>query len=357
MNILDNLKIFKNLDKSNMAGSVQELYLQLLQTKDELKDLKIPGYYRKINKIVVNGMGGSRLGARVASRLFEDKLRVPIIPIGSYTLPNYVDENTLLILASYSGNTEEILNTVSEGLQKTKKILVFSQNGKLTEIAKKNNLPGYYDFTPKHNPSNQPRMSIGYQILGIILLLSKCGLLTIKNNEIEILSKFIFKIRKENDLDVGFSKNKAKKISFKLNKKMPIFVAAEFLLGAIHVWRNQVHENAKQTALYFPIPELNHHLLEGLMFPKKNPQNLSFVFIKSNFYHNKNTTRINITQKVLSKYKIPFDEINLTGETKLEQVFELIQFGSFVGFYLSMLNKLDPTPIPWVDYFKKELKK
>ncbi len=357
MSILDNLQEIKKLDKSNLLGSVQQLGLQLKQTKEELADLKIPESYREVENIVVNGMGGSRLGARVAQRLFEDTLKVPIYPIGYYDLPTFVNEKTLLILSSYSGNTEEIINTVNEAFKRRAKILVYAQGGKLTEIAKEKKLLGYYGFIPKYNPSNQPRMSIGYQILGISLLLAKCGLLKIESKEIDKLIDFIIEVKKRHDVNVLAKENLAKKTAARFREKIPVFVGAEHLMGALHVVRNQFNENSKQFNVYFEIPELNHHLLEGMQFPQDNPQNMVFFFVKSNLYHPRNQKRIEITKKVLDGYKIKHQEISLIGKTKMAQVFELIQFGSFITFYLSILSHIDPTPIPWVDFFKKELKK
>jgi len=357
MTILDNIKEIKKLDKSNLLGSVQQLGLQLKQTRKELKDLQIPQNYQNINNIVVNGMGGSRLGARVAQRLFEDRLKVPIYPIGSYQLPAFVNNKTLLIISSYSGNTEEPLKTVNQAFKRKAKILVFSQNGRLTKIAKQKKLPGYYGFVPKHNPCNQPRMSLGYQVLGIILLLDKCKLLKIPSSEINQLPEFIEQVKNKYDANLPLKENLAKQVAKEIQQKIPLLVGAEFIMGALHVWKNQTNENAKQLAVKFEIPELNHHLLEGMKFPENNPNNLAFVFVKSDLYQPRNQERIEITKKVLDGYKIKHKEIKLQGKNKLSQVFEIIQFGSFVGFYLSMLNKLDPSLIPWVDYFKKELKK
>ena len=355
MDILDDLEKIKKLDNSNLLGSIQQLRLQLKQTKEELSDLKIPKSYSEVENIVVNGMGGSCLGARVVQRLFEDKLKIPIYPIGNYDLPKFVNDKTLLILSSYSGNTEEPLNTIKDAFKRKAKILVFAQNGRLAKIAKEKNLPGYYGFIPKYNPCNQPRMSLGYQLLGTILMLSKCGLIKISPHEIDELVTFIGNIKSKYDVNVLTNKNLAKKIAQKLHEKIPVLVAAEFLTGAVHVWRNQTNENSKQIAVYYEIPELNHYLLEAMGFPKTNLQNLFFIFIKSSLYHYKNQKRIEITKKVLDGYKIKHLDVKLTGKTKLMQVLELIQFGSFVGFYLSMLNNLDPSPIPWVNYFKKKL--
>lgn len=355
MSILDDLEKIKKLDKSNLLGSVQQLRLQLKQTKEELADLKIPKSYSEVENIVVNGMGGSRLGARVTQRLFEDRLKIPVYLIGSYDLPAFVNDKTLLIISTYSGNTEEPLNTIKEAFKRKAKILVFAQNGRLAKLAKQKKLPGYYGFIPKHNPCNQPRMGLGYQLLGTILMLSKCDLIKISSHEIDELVKFIGKVKSKYDINVLTNKNLAKKIAKKVHEKIPVLVAAEFLMGALHVWRNQTSENSKQISVYYEIPELNHYLLEGMSFPKTNPKSLFFVFIKSSFYHHRNQKRIEITKKVLDGYKIKRLDVKLTGKTKLMQVFELIQFGSFVSFYLSMLNSLDPSPIPWVDYFKKKL--
>ena len=356
MNILDDYSQIKKLDRSNVLGSVRQLGLQLEQTVTELKDVEVPADYKNVDKVVVNGMGGSRLGARVTERLFSDNLKIPLIPIGSYDLPSYVDSKTLLILSSYSGNTEEIVMSHKQALERKAKIMIIAQGGKLAQLAKKHNYPGYYGFVPKYNPCNQPRMSIGYQMLSTVILLSKAGLLKVKSKEIDNLPAWLAQIKEKYDMNVSFKDNKAKQLADKAHNYIPVFSAAEFMMGALHVVRNQINENAKQTAVYFETPELNHHLLEGLAFPRSNPKNLYFVYFESELYHPRNIKRIEITKRLLKKNKISVESLKLTGKTQLEQVFELIQFGGFLGFYMSMLNGIDPAPIPWVDYFKKELK-
>ena len=355
MRILDDIKKMQKLDKSNLLSSIQQLSLQLVQTQNELKNLSIPADYSQVDKIVVNGMGGSRLGARVAERLFEDKLKIPVIPIGSYTLPACVDSKTLYIISSYSGNTEEPLGTIEEAIKRNAKILVFAQNGKLAKLAKDQKMLGYFGFEPKYNPCNQPRMSLGYQVIGIMILLAKCGLLKISDNKLKELIKFINTIKPRYDINITIGKNEAKKLALEIKGKIPILIGAEFLMGALHVWKNQTCENGKHLGVYFEIPELNHYLMEGLGFPKTNPDNLLVIFTKSDLYHPRNQKRIEVTKKVLDGYKIRHREIKLMGDSKLKQAFELIQFGSFVVFYLSMLNKVDPSPIPWVDFFKLKL--
>lgn len=355
MNKLDNPELIKKLDKSNLLGSIQQLYLQCRQTYDELKNIKVPPDYEKVDKIIINGMGGSCLGARVAERLFADDLRVPLIAIGSYALPSYVDDKTLIILSSYSGNTEEILTAYKEAVKRKAKIMILAQGGELTKIAKENDYPGYYGFQPKYNPCNQPRMSLGYQVLGQILLLSGAKLLSVSSKEIEKLIFFLRTIVKKYDANIDFKNNPAKQLAQKFYGRIPVLIGGEFVMGALHAWRNQINENAKNLGYYFEIPEINHHLLEGLSNPLSNPKNLFFIFVESDLYLPRNKKRFMITKKVLSQLKLDYRELKLTGNNQINQVFETIQFGSFVSFYLAMLNHLDPSPIPWVDFFKKEL--
>lgn len=357
MNTLDDLKTIRNLDKSNLLSSIQQLYLQIEQTQHDLSLIHLPNSYKNINCIVVNGMGGSRLGARVAERLFEDTLSIPIIPRGNYELPNFVNDKTLIILSSYSGNTEEILASFKIAQEKKAKILIFAESGKLAAWAKEKKIPGYYNFTPQYNPCNQPRMSLGYQVLGMMLLLSKCGLIKIRNEEINNLTSYLKYLVTKFDVTIATRKNLTKQLAQKLFQKIPILVGSEFLVGSLHAWRNQLNENAKQIAVYYEIPELNHHLLEGMQFPKNNSNNLLFIFVESSLYHQRNQRRYLVTKKVLEANKIPYCSIKLEGKTKLLQAFEIIQIGSFITYYLTILNNLDPSPIPWVDFFKKELEK
>jgi glucose/mannose-6-phosphate isomerase len=146
-------------------------------------------------------------------------------------------------------------------------------------------------------------------------------------------------------------------MAFEMQTRIPVVVVAEHLEGAAHVCANQLNENAKTYSEYRVIPELNHHLMEGLQFPKTNDDTLLFMLVESELYQASNQKRFKLTSEVLVKNTINQQHIALSSPTKLGQAFELMVFGAYVNFYLAMLNNLDPSPIPWVDWFKQELKK
>jgi glucose/mannose-6-phosphate isomerase len=127
--------------------------------------------------------------------------------------------------------------------------------------------------------------------------------------------------------------------------------------GNAHIGANQMNENAKRFAGYFLVPELNHHLMEGLVYPKTNSKNVLFVFIESNLYDKRIQKRYEIGKQVLDQHKIPVVSYIAQEKNALAQVFEVLLFTSFASYYSALLEGIDPTAIPVVDFFKTQLKK
>jgi len=337
------------LDSQNMIGSIAVLNKQCWDAWQAMKQITIPSGYQKIDQIVLFGMGGSLLGMEVVKNLFAEQLKIPVLIVNDYQMPAYVNHNTLAILSSYSGATEETIFAAQKIQQKTKKIFVITTGGKLAGYARQNKLPIYL-INPKYNPCNQPRMAVGYSIMAQLGLCKKLGLIKLADKDIKNLINYLEK-NKNNFRQI------AKKTANKIKNSIPIFVASEFLLGNAHILANQTNENGKNMAAWFAIPELNHHLMEGLSNPKTNRQNLIFIFINSRLYYARNQKRYKITQTVIQKNKMKFFEFMPKAQNKLLQSFEVLQWGSYLSYYLALANKTDPSPIPWVDYFKNALQK
>ncbi|MDD5032070.1 MAG: SIS domain-containing protein [Patescibacteria group bacterium] len=354
---LNNFILPKKGEVSRVVESIQFLPDQVRQVLAEARLIKIPSSYSKASEVVVNGMGGSNLGAGIVKAVFGDKMKVPLLIAPGYRVPAHVGKNTLFIISSYSGDTEEPLSVYEEVKKRGAKIIAITSagKGKLEKLMIKDNIPGYI-FKPDFNPSGEPRLGVGYMIFGTAVMLAKAGIFKIKVKEIEdliadleIWDRRLRPARETKD-------NQAKKIALSLFGRQPILVAAEFLLGNLRVWRNQLCENSKNFASYLTLPELNHYALESLANPKSNRKNLIFFFLDSKLYHPRVQTRSRLTKQVVKKSKIKFSSYTLTGKTKLVQAFEALQLGAWASFYLAILNKVNPAEIAWVDWFKKQLK-
>ncbi|MFH0943474.1 MAG: SIS domain-containing protein [Candidatus Beckwithbacteria bacterium] len=352
MNLLDNLSFQQKLDKENLYSSITNLYLQCQHAFREVQLIKVPS--KPIQNLIMSGMGGSGLAARIVQSLYADQLPVPLYIINDYHLPIWANSKTLIICSSYSGTTEETVQTLKEALVKKCQIIVICAGGELAKLAQKYYLP-IYKINPKYNLSKQPRMAIGYSLIGQLALLSQAGLLKLTSTAIASLKPIMAQIVDHNKRELPQSQNPAKKLATAMHSKQIIMVAAEHLTGAFHVIKNQMNENAKQLSHRHDLPELNHHLMEGLKFPETNKKHVVFWMLNSLLYSKRMQTRVDLTLDVINKNGLNAVEFVPQAKTKLAQVFEVIQFGAFVNYYLSVLNKLNPTPIPWVDYFKAKL--
>jgi len=299
-------------------------------------------------------MGGSRFPSLIIKELFKEQLEIPIIINDEYRFPGFVDENTLVILSSYSGTTEEVLHNADKAFEKKAKISAITANGQLSQLMKQNNLP-YYLFNPTYNPSKQPRIGFGYAVGAVLGILYNLNFLSIKKQEVETGLSNLSALLKNFSLETPKQKNPAKQLAEKLYQKYPYYTVAEFLTGVGNAIANQTNETAKSISVFRVIPELNHHLMEGLKFPKRIKDLLTFVFFYSSLYSEKIIKRFQITKEVVEKNQVETQWIELKGKSRIEQTFELMGFGSYLTMYLSVIYGQDPSAIPFVDYFKKRL--
>ena len=352
--ILNSRIKIKELDKSNVLGSVELLPDQIQDAWEQTKNLVFPSDYANVKNIVVSGMGGSNLGSLVIKRLFKDELQLPMEVYPHNHLPGYVNADSLVLLSSYSGTTEETLAAAEQAKSLGAKITVITSGGKLAEIAKINHWPLYL-INAKFNPSRQPRMAIGYEVFGQLSMFAKMGLINISENDVlnlvDHLSQLIQNLGPENP------NSPAKLLAYAAYDKHAIFVAAEHLIGAAHVINNQFNENAKSLTIEWHLPEFNHHYLEALSFPHLAKDTTIFFLFNSLLYHERVQKRVLITKELIEQKGFEVQLIQATAPTRLEQVFEIIQLGEFVSCYLAILYGIDPSPIPSVDYFKAQMAK
>ncbi|MEA3398295.1 MAG: SIS domain-containing protein [Patescibacteria group bacterium] len=355
---LNDKNLYKKFDTGQAARSIELLPDQIRQVLGEARLIKVPREYSEITNIVINGMGGSNLGARIIKSAWADQIKVPIAVTPGYEIPAYVDKNTLYIISSYSGTTEEPLSVYQKVKKRGAKILAITEDGaknKLKKLMLKNDIPGYI-FKPEFNPSGQPRLALGYSIFGMATLLAKTGLFSINVKQIK---NIIAVMEIENQRLATTAKttiNAAKKIAQELSGKIPILIGAEFIVGNLHAMRNQINECSKNFADYLEIPDLNHYTMEGLIHPPSNKNNLMFLFFDSKYYSPRVQKRMLLTETIVNKNSIKTFKHELKGSDKLTQVFIFLQLGAWISYYLGILNQVDPIKIPWVNWFKKQLK-
>ncbi len=337
----------KKLDPKDTYGSTKGLLKQCEAAWNEVNVLNLPPHLGEIKNIVFCGMGASIYGALVLKALYGRSLPFPIEIISDYFVPDYVDSNSLVVLTSYSGTTEEVISCGEDAKSKNAKIIVLTKGGPLSVFAKENEYPAYI-FDGKLNPAGVPRLGNGYTILGLIGLLNKTGVIDIEEHEIE---NSLIRLTETKDVIRNQAQNDYKKYI----GKIPVIFAAEHLAGNAQILRNQFNETSKTFSSFFLIPDLNHHLMEGLKFPEKSP--LEFIILNSPNYSEKIKKRVKLTSEVVRENKFPVHDLRTSGSTIYEDFLEVLQYGSYLTLFLALEYKQNPATNPWVDYFKEKLAK
>ncbi len=355
MKTLDDISLMKALDPKDVLGSTAQFADQCTQAWQESSAIQFPAdSYSNIYNIVVCGMGGSRFTPKAIKELFRDRIAEPYEIVEDYTLPNYVDRDTLVILSSFSGTTEEVIACAEDAFRRGARVTAVVQGGPIGKMMKDRGIPSYV-FDPKFNPCGQPRIGGGYLLMGHLGILKALKLIEVTDEEVSEAIAYVKELARTMTADVPTTRNPAKQLATYLLDKHPFIITAEFMKGFGNGFANQINETAKMISDYRYISELNHHLMEGLKRPDTLHTNGVFVFFTSDLYSSSIQKRFEITREVVEKQQVATHVVKLNAPTKLAQVLEGFTLSGFTTFYMAMLYDNDPVAIPWVTYFKEQL--
>jgi glucose/mannose-6-phosphate isomerase len=349
---LDNPETIKMFDKSDMKSILLSFADQYRDARNNAQKFEVPASYRHIRSIVISGMGGSAIGGDLLRSLFSDECPVPIVINRDYKVPGFVDDSTLFIAASYSGNTEETISAFEFAQEKKAKIISISGGGKLQELSKEAGIPHF----AIERKGLQPRCALGYLFVPMIFFLSKLGLITDQSQNLEEAAEIIAQASKELSPDVPAENNQAKQLAISLYNRLPVIYAPQSYFDIVAMrWKGQINENSKMMAFYNVIPEMNHNEIVGWGIPKDMTQRCVVVILTNNDESPKIRKRIDVTKSLIAGEGTQVKEIQATGKSTLAKALDLIYFGDFMSYYLAMLNGVDPTPIERIQILKSML--
>ncbi len=340
------------VDISNMMGLVDNFPNMLKEVNIIAKEMDLSSIVGPVKNIVVIGMGGSAFGGDVIVKLLLDKTKLPAYVVRDYKLPEFVGSDTLVIAASYSGNTEETLSSYDNAIKVGAKIFAIASGGKLLELSKKNGHP--YVVIPGGLP---PRASLPYLLVPMLYAIQKMGIYT--NSEAELAKAMVLldELKAQYNPESNEENNLAKQIAAKLVGKIPVvFGTASGSFVAAYRWKTQFNENSKVTALINSFPELNHNEIVNLADPAKK-ENFVVVLLSDHNENERTKARIDITKAILIKKGIEIIEVQSQGEDMLSRILSLSYLGDYVSVYLAILYNIDPTPVEPIDILKMELSK
>jgi len=295
----------------------------------------------EIKYIVVCGMGGSGIGGKIVQKWVENELTIPMTVVHAYSLPNFVNENTLVIASSYSGNTEETLSCVAEAIEKNANIIGITSGGRLAEICDENSFDSV--IVPGGNP---PRTALAYSIVQLLSILSQMGLIS-HNCLVEIEKARELIVLNESEI-----KLKARQMAEFLVGKVGVLYGTTSFEPMLVRARQQFNENGKLLCWHHTIPEMNHNELVG--WGGGDDRFATIFFVEENM-HPRNKRRLEISKDVVLKKGASLMEVSTKGNSFIEQTLYFINIVDWASLYLSELKEVDPIDIEIIDYLKNEL--
>lgn len=307
---------------------------------------------REITKVVVAGMGGSALAALMLKVWLESELKIPIEVVRDYTLPAYVDQDTLVIASSYSGNTEETVACFGQARERSAQVAVIASGGKLVRLADEHSVARVALPT-----GVQPRMTVIYQLRALTALFGHFGVIGFdKFDAIKKLADWLGKEAMAWVPGVRTDRNYAKQLALMAVGKTPVFYAGGLMAPMAYKWKISWNENAKNVAFWNQYPEFNHNEFLGWT---SHPVEKPFVVfdLKSSFENPRTQKRMEISDRLLSGKRPKAIPVELRGDSILAQMLWSNVLADFTSIYVAILNGVDPTPVALIEKFKEELKK
>ncbi|MDY7019418.1 MAG: bifunctional phosphoglucose/phosphomannose isomerase [Chloroflexota bacterium] len=347
---LDNLLIYRQVDASGILDRLREFPEQCWLAWEKVLKFDLPREYTRIDKVLILGMGGSAIGGEIVRRLALPESKVPVWIHRDYGLPLFVDDSTLVIASSYSGNTEETIDAFTESLKTPAKKLVLTTGGKLKYLADMEDIPVFViDYQAP------PRTAFPHSFVYLIGIFQKLGLLRDKSIDLQESLQILSKLTKYFTETTPLTSNPAKQLATKLLGHVIVIYGAGILSEVAQRWKAQLNENSKTWAFFEVFPELNHNAVVGYEFPSQEKEEIFVLFLRSSLLHPRNLLRYEATAKLLAKAGVIHEFVEAVGVSMLAQVVSLVFWGDYVSFYLAILNGTDPTPVDSIDFVKRYL--
>jgi glucose/mannose-6-phosphate isomerase len=347
MSLIDDLDHIKKIDKSNMLAAIinfPNYMIDCFQLCNDY-DIMIP---KDFKNIIIAGLGGSAIGGDIVKNWIGDRVSIPIEVRRDYQLPGYANEETMLIVVSYSGETEEALRLFLEGIKKRCKIFTVTSGGILDRLNEKQGIPRI--LVPSGMP---PRAALPYLFTSIAFIMWKCNLIADLEKELKIASSQLSENIDFLGIQNSLENNPAKKLALSIKDTIPVIYSSKNYESAGRRFKTQINENCKIFAKYDVMPEACHNDIEG--WKEKESLIFSIIFITDGSEDEHSLTEIRNILKEKGFKKL--FEIKASGKNKLARIMSTIIFGDFVSFYLAILNNIDPTPIPTISNFKERISK
>jgi len=338
--------LVKKYDPENQFEVLKNSYQQIEYAKNNKYDLAGIDI-SKIKNLIVSGLGGSAISGDLMQNFLQNEIALLFQVNRNYSLPNYVDESTLLFASSYSGNTEETISVLNEALKRKCQIICLTTGGTIKEIADREKLPIVI-----LQKGFQPRYSLGLSFFSLLKVLQALRLITTSQ---EIIDKTILLWKKRGE-EFSAENNYSFQVAEKLVGFLPVIYSTADLTSSVgNRFKCQINENSKMHAFHNAFPELNHNEIIGWETYDERVAKLKAVFIEEATTHPQIKKRFAITSELLTKAGVEIISLSSIEASFQERLLDLVYLCDWISYYLAIQRGKDPSEIDYIYLLKKRL--
>jgi len=356
---LDYTGNFNRFDTEHMYEQIISFPQQIKESYFNQEKSDLARFYKNISKVYICGMGGSAIAGDIAKTLFGNTLKISVFK--DYNLPPFLDETTLGIVCSYSGNTAETVSCFEILKEAGAQIAMVTSGGILKHYGAEER------YLIKMIPTGfQPRAAIGHLFFSIVKIFEELGLIENQNINAKLTLLNLTNKLKLINRDVEESKNLAKGLAQRIFKKIPVIYSSNpKLFPLAYRFKCQINENAKTHAFCNTFSEMNHNEIEG--WESYYNQSLVPIFISDFEERKKYLKRLQVFKDIIrlseeekkdanpSYEEIEYLEIFTDGKTFMGKTFSTILLCDMISYYLAILNRVNPSEINFIDMLKKSV--
>jgi len=350
---LDDVEAVRRVDGSGMleltGGYARQWREGLKLAEEQFHPGADEGPFERV-ALLGTGGGSAASGQLLRSYLFRE-LPVPFIVNQGYNVPGFVDERTLALVVTHSGNTEETLQAFEKARRAGAYVVAITAGGRLWEMVRADGLPHV-----RVPGGLMPRAALGYIYVPILVILHRLGLIEDPRPAIEETVQLFERLAERYGPQAPLAENRAKQIARELAGKIPIVYGALETTDAVAWrWKNQLGENSKVMAFWNAVPALHHDEIVGWDGPPELTRPFGVVFLRDPEDPPKISKRIDITAQILRERAGAVIEAEAEPGGLLARLFSLVHLGDYVSCYLPILRGVDPTPVAVIDLFKRKM--
>ena len=348
---LDNPAYYEALDPNGLRDRLRTFPDQCFAGWQQSLDWKTTDSWTGIRHVVIGGMGGSAIAGDLIRDLAAVKKSLPITVVRDFQLPCNMDQHTLFIACSFSGNTEETLSLVSQVQETEAKILVVSSGGQLQKIAQVRGVPilGLPGF-------GEPRSSVGYTLLLLLGVLNKLGIFALDQHDVSGSIGSLRSTVAHLSEGVPTLVNPAKRLAYLFQQKTLVVYGGGIFSATARRWKTQFNENSKAWAFYEELPELLHNSVEAFQLAETFSSSVVIV-LEPKTKTPMLEARYRVVEDLLRSGHVQFELVRGESGSPIAQVLNMVLLGDYASYYLGLLHGINPSATPAIDQGKKLLAK